>query len=69
MAVTTLTQPPASLLDKRSKLDWRTIDWTYTGYGPLRAGAWGAAAPPCVVRTPHARDGRTGGSSRFHTLS
>ncbi len=27
------------------ELDWAKIDWTYTGYGPLRAGAWGAFAP------------------------
>jgi len=27
------------------ELDWRSIDWTYTGYGPLRAGAWGALDP------------------------
>jgi hypothetical protein len=27
------------------ELDWRKIDWTYTGYGPLRAGAWGALDP------------------------
>jgi hypothetical protein len=27
------------------ELDWRGIDWTYTGYGPLRAGAWGALDP------------------------
>lgn len=27
------------------ELDWRRIDWTYTGYGPLRAGAWGAIDP------------------------
>ena len=24
------------------ELDWAKTDWTYTGYGPLRAGAWGA---------------------------
>lgn len=27
------------------ELDWRKPDWTYTGYGPLRAGAWGALDP------------------------
>ncbi len=27
------------------ELDWRTLDWTYTGYGPLRAGALGALDP------------------------
>lgn len=27
------------------ELDWATIDWTYTGYGPPRAGAWGALDP------------------------
>jgi hypothetical protein len=27
------------------ELDWAAIDWTYTGYGPLRAGAWGALDP------------------------
>ena len=27
------------------ELDWAKIDWTYTGYGPLRAGAWGAFDP------------------------
>lgn len=27
------------------ELDWARIDWTYTGYGPLRAGAWGALDP------------------------
>jgi hypothetical protein len=27
------------------ELDWVKIDWTYTGYGPLRAGAWGALDP------------------------
>lgn len=27
------------------ELDWRNIDWTYTGYGPLRAGAWGTFEP------------------------
>jgi len=25
--------------------DWRGVDWTYTGYGPLRCGAWGAFDP------------------------
>ena len=25
--------------------DWAGLDWTYTGYGPLRAGAWGALDP------------------------
>lgn len=28
-----------------NELDWRHTDWTYTGYGPLRAGAWGALDP------------------------
>jgi hypothetical protein len=28
-----------------AELDWAQIDWTYTGYGPLRAGAWGAFDP------------------------
>jgi hypothetical protein len=28
-----------------SELDWAKPDWTYTGYGPLRAGAWGALDP------------------------
>jgi hypothetical protein len=28
-----------------AELDWRGLDWTYTGYGPLRAGAWGALDP------------------------
>ena len=28
-----------------TELDWSKIDWTYTGYGPLRAGAWGALEP------------------------
>jgi hypothetical protein len=28
-----------------NELDWRRTDWTYTGYGPLRAGAWGAWDP------------------------
>jgi len=27
------------------ELDWKQTDWTYTGYGPLRAGAWGAWDP------------------------
>jgi hypothetical protein len=27
------------------ELDWAKTDWTYTGYGPLRAGAWGALDP------------------------
>ncbi|MEW5979339.1 MAG: hypothetical protein AB1898_26390 [Acidobacteriota bacterium] len=27
------------------ELDWTRPDWTYTGYGPLRAGAWGAFDP------------------------
>jgi len=27
------------------ELDWAKIDWTYTGYGPLRAGAWGSLNP------------------------
>lgn len=27
------------------ELDWTQLDWTYTGYGPLRAGAWGALDP------------------------
>jgi len=27
------------------ELDWAETDWTYTGYGPLRAGAWGALDP------------------------
>ena len=27
------------------ELDWTMPDWTYTGYGPLRAGAWGALDP------------------------
>ncbi len=27
------------------ELDWTKIDWTYTGYGPVRAGAWGALDP------------------------
>lgn len=35
------------------ELDWRKVDWTYTGYGPLRAGAWGALEPedPLVGKT------------------
>lgn len=28
-----------------NELDWEQTDWTYTGYGPLRAGAWGAWDP------------------------
>ncbi|MBI5705435.1 MAG: hypothetical protein HZC36_00415 [Armatimonadetes bacterium] len=28
-----------------SELDWRKIDWTYTGYGPVRAAAMGALDP------------------------
>jgi hypothetical protein len=27
------------------ELDWRSLDWTYTGYGPVRAGALGALEP------------------------
>ena len=27
------------------ELDWAMTDWTYTGYGPARAGAWGAFDP------------------------
>ena len=27
------------------ELDWTKPDWTYTGYGPLRAGAWGVFDP------------------------
>ena len=27
------------------ELDWSKPDWTITGYGPLRAGAWGAFDP------------------------
>ena len=27
------------------ELDWRDVDWTYTGYGPLRCGAWGVFDP------------------------
>lgn len=27
------------------ELDWTKPDWTITGYGPLRAGAWGAFDP------------------------
>jgi hypothetical protein len=27
------------------ELDWAQTDWTYTGYGPARAGAWGALDP------------------------
>jgi hypothetical protein len=25
--------------------DWANVDWTLTGYGPLRAGAWGCLSP------------------------
>ncbi len=25
--------------------DWAGLDWTYTGYGPLRLGAWGVLDP------------------------
>jgi hypothetical protein len=28
-----------------NELDWKATDWTYTGYGPLRAGAWGSWDP------------------------
>lgn len=28
-----------------SELDWEKVDWTYTGYGPLRAGGLGALNP------------------------
>jgi len=28
-----------------TELDWRSIDWTYASYGPLRAGGWGALDP------------------------
>jgi hypothetical protein len=28
------------------ELDWAKLDWTYTGYGPLRAGALGGLDPP-----------------------
>ena len=31
------------------ELDWEQPDWTYTGYGPLRAGAWGALDPHDVL--------------------
>jgi hypothetical protein len=36
-----------------AELDWRKLDWTYTGYGPLRAGAWGALDPfdPLVTKS------------------
>jgi hypothetical protein len=27
------------------ELDWAKVDWTITGYGPLRAGTWGALDP------------------------
>lgn len=27
------------------ELDWDKVDWTYTGYSPLRCGAWGALDP------------------------
>jgi hypothetical protein len=27
------------------ELDWAKPDWTYTGYSPIRAGAWGALEP------------------------
>lgn len=27
------------------ELDWAETDWTYSGYGPARAGAWGALDP------------------------
>ncbi len=27
------------------ELDWDKVDWTYTGYGALRCGAWGALDP------------------------
>lgn len=27
------------------ELNWAMTDWTYTGYGPARAGAWGAFDP------------------------
>ncbi|MBM3998033.1 MAG: hypothetical protein FJ297_00575 [Planctomycetes bacterium] len=27
------------------ELDWRRLDWTYSGYSPVRAGAWGALDP------------------------
>ncbi len=36
-----------------NELEWRSTDWTYTGYGPLRAGAWGAW-------DPHDEVGRSG---------
>jgi hypothetical protein len=28
-----------------NELDWAKVDWTYTGYGPLRAGAFGVLDP------------------------
>jgi len=28
-----------------SELTWKTVDWTYANFGPLRAGAWGALDP------------------------
>lgn len=27
------------------ELDWSGVDWTYTAFGPLRCGAWGALDP------------------------
>ncbi len=27
------------------ELDWAAMDWTYTAFGPLRCGAWGALDP------------------------
>ncbi len=27
------------------ELDWARLDWTYSGYSPVRAGAWGALDP------------------------
>jgi hypothetical protein len=27
------------------ELDWAKVDWTYSGYSPVRAGAWGAIDP------------------------
>jgi hypothetical protein len=27
------------------ELDWTRLDWTYSGYSPVRAGAWGALDP------------------------
>jgi hypothetical protein len=42
-------QPDGSMLPfvprMVEELDWAKLDWTYTGYGPLRAGAWGALDP------------------------